>query len=250
MSLRALLLLAALTSPLGAQTPPFTVQDYLPLAVGNSWTYGHGYLDIRSTTIGDEVHHWEEVTISILRTEVIDDKTWYVFSDLPYAWPPKPPHFLAGKKLRWEGNHLMQHEGDAEIAIFQFDDIPTTDGRTHVLTERHTYSIPTTEGNSSVETYVSVTNGIPEQVFEMLPRPDHGVGRGIRAGRFGAAFGLISVFDLSRDVDYEVYENGVEAIRAVFRESETTGTDGTRDAGSSTHSLEYSYWHCVMLGYC
>lgn len=67
---------------------------------------------------------------------------------------------LEGKKLRWEGNHLMQHEGGSEISIFQFDDSPATSCGS---TEKHTSSTPTTEGNSSVETWVAVTNGIPRQ---------------------------------------------------------------------------------------
>ena len=47
-------------------------------------------------------------------TEVIDGKTYYVLSDMPANWPPAPPHFIAGKKLRWAGTHLMERTADGE----------------------------------------------------------------------------------------------------------------------------------------
>ena len=57
----------------------------------------------------------------VLHTEVIDGKTYYVLSDMPANWPPAPPHFIAGKKLRWEGTRLMERTDEGEQAIFRFD---------------------------------------------------------------------------------------------------------------------------------
>ena len=59
------------------------------------------------------------MTITVERTEVIDDKTYYVITGMPANWPPAPPHFIAGKKLRWEGTHLMERTSDGEHAIFR-----------------------------------------------------------------------------------------------------------------------------------
>lgn len=50
----ASLVLAA--TPAMAQTT-FTVQDYLPLAVGNSWTFLHMYKDERSQTSAEHAYH-------------------------------------------------------------------------------------------------------------------------------------------------------------------------------------------------
>ena len=108
---------------------------YLPLAVGNSWTYAHEYY-IRGDggrTVQEysayadqwpapgEPFRYPEFTISVLNTEVIDGKTYYVIGDMPANWPPTPPHFIAGKKLRWEGTHLMERTADGERSVFRFD---------------------------------------------------------------------------------------------------------------------------------
>ena len=62
-----------------------------------------------------------QFTIEVLRTEELDGQTYYVISEMPSNWPPAPPHFIAGKKLRWEGTQLMEHSGSGEQAIFRFD---------------------------------------------------------------------------------------------------------------------------------
>ena len=118
---RTCLLLAALLSLSGVQpavAADYQAADYLPLAVGNSWTYEHIYLD------REEPYHpgvgyypqwptyraqWPEepqFTITVERTEVIDGKTYYVLSAMPTGWPP------AG---RWNG-FLISQEGK-EIAV-------------------------------------------------------------------------------------------------------------------------------------
>ena len=108
---------------------------YLPLAVGNSWTYGHKYYDdldspldedqwypayYRSSNL-DESTQLPKFTITVQGTEVIDGKTYYVISDMPANWVPAPPHFIAGKKLRWAGTHLMERTADGERSVFRFD---------------------------------------------------------------------------------------------------------------------------------
>ena len=111
-----LAVLLSLSGVLPVAATDYEASDYLPLAVGNSWTYEHEYYDIGLSGGGlplysayldqwpanDEPFRYPEVTISVLNMEVIDGKTYYVISDMPANWPPAPPHFIAGKKLRWE----------------------------------------------------------------------------------------------------------------------------------------------------
>ncbi len=137
---RTCLILAVLLSLSGVQPAAATddeVADYLPLAVGNSWTYRHSYdnqgpfgFEDRLISLYpvyfleaplDKSSNFPLFTIEVLRTEVIDGKTYYVISDMPANWPPAPPHFIAGKKLRWEGTHLMERTADGERSMFRFD---------------------------------------------------------------------------------------------------------------------------------
>ena len=132
--------LLGLSGALPAAATEYQASDYLPVAVGNSWTYDHDYYDIEKR-FGD-YDQWSayfaqessEFTIEVLRTEELDGQTYYVISEMPSNWPPPPPHFIAGKKLRWSGAHLMEHSGSGEQAIFRFDghgtsyDIPTVEG--------------------------------------------------------------------------------------------------------------------------
>ena len=111
---------------------------YLPLAVGNSWTYAHEYSNSLGTFDSPRERystyyrwparanelpypHGRLVSITVQDTEVIDGKTYYVLSDLPDNWPPAPPYFIAGKKLRWAGTHLMERTADGERSVFRFD---------------------------------------------------------------------------------------------------------------------------------
>ena len=85
------------------------IHQMLPLAVGNSWVYDHFLPDS-----GD-------VTISITHTEDIEGHTYHVFSDMPYEDPPVPYFFIAGKKVRWEGDHLLFRQQDRDVAFFRFN---------------------------------------------------------------------------------------------------------------------------------
>ena len=94
--------------------------DYVPLEVGNRWTYRHIYLNeaykmsdilgerapfiIPGYPLGDapdSLRYAENiVTIEITHTEVINGFEYFVFSKADYAWPPFPTFFWAGKKVR------------------------------------------------------------------------------------------------------------------------------------------------------
>lgn len=119
--------LLSLSGVLPAVATDYQASDYLPLAVGNSWTYRHELYDIDGR-YGDKIQwsaymdqEFPQFTITVDRTEVIDGKTYYVISDMPANWPPAPPHFIAGKKLRWQGTHLMEYTGGGEQALYRFD---------------------------------------------------------------------------------------------------------------------------------
>ena len=125
-TLRLILALAALNGPAALPATEYKVSDFLPLAVGNSWTCNHGVYD----SFGRLSDHgpwpaWEDAsgvfTLRVERTEEIDGETYYVLSDMPSGgWPPAPPGFIAGKKLRWEGTQLMEHTGTSEQILYDF----------------------------------------------------------------------------------------------------------------------------------
>ena len=89
--------LLGLSGALPAVATEYQASDYLPLAVGNSWTYDHEYYDIERR-FGDR-SQWSAYlaqapfTIEVLRTEELDGQTYYVISEMPSNWPPPPPHF-------------------------------------------------------------------------------------------------------------------------------------------------------------
>ena len=218
---RIRLLLAALlilSGVLPVTATDYQASDYLPLAVGNSWTYSHNYFD-HDGDVGVEYYpaYWgqwpashepfryPEFTISVLNTEVIDGKTYYVISDMPINWPLAPPHFIAGKKLRWEGTRLMERTDDGEQAIFRFDgttaDYTQTDAYvgsylisrfmiylgSSVVEESNVYKtrylIPTTEGDNRVVVEAGL-KPVPWYAFEF-----HGNHVEVRRCDFIAGYG-------------------------------------------------------------
>ncbi len=131
------ILAALLVAPALSQTTTRTFQmsDHLPLAVGNSWTYLMSYHDARrdpNATTHPVFESFDpptpEVTFTILRTEVLDGETYYLFSDVPAGWPPAPAHSVAGKKLRWDGDNLTEHDGTSSFSILRFRDTPSGEG--------------------------------------------------------------------------------------------------------------------------
>ncbi len=139
MAMKKIHLLLAVLLGLSWALPATATDDaaaaYLPLAVGNSWTYVHDYYDLDSQWDDqiqrypayyrfsplDESTQLPKFTITVQGTEVIDGKTYYVLSDMPANWPPAPPYFIAGKKLRWKGTHLMERTAEGERSVFRFD---------------------------------------------------------------------------------------------------------------------------------
>ncbi len=120
---RTVVLSVGLWSAFGAQADE-KIHQMLPLAVGNNWEYQHGGIDTSTNT---RFEHW--VTISITHTEDIEGHTYYVFSDMPYGEPSVPHFFIAGKKVRWEGDHLLFRQQDRDVALYQFGGHPANDKR-------------------------------------------------------------------------------------------------------------------------
>ena len=68
--------LLSLSGVLPAAATDYEVSDYLPLAVGNSWTYYHDYYDGGNIDVYSQWPNYGiEFTLSVLRTEVIDGHT-------------------------------------------------------------------------------------------------------------------------------------------------------------------------------
>ena len=115
--------------------------EYVPLAVGNSWTYEHSYWNDRwgyfeglgetpfdipgypnpnggNSMPPDSLTLVERIlTIEITHTEMIDGLEYFVFSDPDYVWPPLPDLFWGGKKVRLS---------DEEFLVFRWNgqDLP------------------------------------------------------------------------------------------------------------------------------
>ena len=239
MIVRMLILLAALVPvPLAAQTTTKNVQDYLPLAVGNSWTYEHVFFDDRSGDFSAPPL-FTEYTLSILRTEVIDGETYYVFSDISTTVPLGPPrHFLNGKKLRWDGNNLTEHDGTSTLSLFRFNISPGSDG---TYSE---YSIQETHGDTLVKTRGRERDRYTYQRFSFRGNPESST-----AISFVADFGVYRVIEGSARGDMIVMRNTLEAIRAVFQTT-TAQENGARDAGaSSSVTVEWEDFQCYTNEY-
>ena len=109
--------------------------DYVPLEVGNRWTYEHLYINydyhigepfaIPGYPPGDPPDSLTRakkiVTIEITHTEVIDGLEYFVFSDADYAWPPLPDFFWGDKKVRLsDEGFLVFHWNGQELPVYDF----------------------------------------------------------------------------------------------------------------------------------
>ena len=228
------LTLAVLLGLGGAQPAAATdyqASDYLPLAVGNSWTYEHDYYDP-----GIDESQWSaytaqypsdpQFTITVERTEVIDGKTYYVLSDMPDHWPPAPLLFIAGRKLRWEGTHLMERIGDGEQALFRFP--AETD-----------YEVLTDEGVIEVSGLMWRSHPVPLYTFE-YPVPSLAGGGG--GSGFLAGYGMDGSGDGILGGDAPLFANGVSAIRAVIGERQVEYDDARRGRTPIDTSSSSSSW--------
>ena len=196
--------LLGLSGALPAAATEYQASDYLPLAVGNSWTYEHDHADRDAdysqwSTYTAQHPKTPQFTIEVLRTEALDGQTYYVISEMPSNWPPAPPHFIAGKTLRWEGTQLMEHSGSGEQAIFRFDGA-----------NRAGYDIPTVEGDNRVTVELSA-EPVPMYTFYF-----HGNGEGGRGIGFLAGYGLdFGGWKISAE-DYPLFINQVDPLHAVI----------------------------------
>ena len=199
----------------------YAVTDYLPLAVGNSWTYQHNHADHDadySQWPAYTEHEFPQFTITVERAEVIDGKTYYVMSEMPANWAPPPPHFIAGKTLRWDGTHLMERTDDGEQAIYRFDGHGTS------------YDIPEVEGDNRVTVEV-FPEPVPLYAFYF-----HGNGEGSRAFGFRAGYGLGRGGWGIAGEDYLAFTNDVRPLRAVLGGTSVEYEDALIPTSSSSSS--------------
>ncbi len=122
---------------------------FVPLEVGNSWTYEHWYGNESYPQVVPKLEPWllkpveipgyphgvdnpvppdsltniiKPLTIEITHTETIEGLEYFVFSGPDYSWPPNLPFFWAGKKVRLteEGVVMFRLDG-RDIPWFDFD---------------------------------------------------------------------------------------------------------------------------------
>lgn len=223
------LLLALLKTPAVAQDgyqvkSSYEFSDHLPLAVGNSWTYYHSFYGDFDLVPGIETNHptWEassdnQFTISVLRTEIIDGNTYYVLSEGPSeGWPPMPTHFIGGKKLRWNGNQLIEHDGTSEVALYRFK--LGTQGQA----TGHDFSYTVSLGGGSewivgASSIASRVNAITQThlTFIQEDSPD------IDDMTFLTGYGMDRCSVFRSDEDYTYFANEVVAVEALIQDSDT-----------------------------
>ena len=235
--------------PLAAQTQ--TAEQLLPLAVGNSWTYEHRYSDSRTNGDGTWVYPagstQAEVTISILRTEVIDGETYYVFSDPPNTLDVhRPVHFIAGKKLRWDGYNLTEHDGTTSFSLYQFDSSFDDTWRPYSVPAGHAH------GDTLVSTYSGLTRSqLRSQTFLFFGSPDflslggwdgpsYGYWQYGRSIIFTEHFGVEFSGETMIEGDVIVYGNKLVPIRATFQTSANTRSSDT----PSGTTVEWDDFRC------
>ena len=270
--------LLSLSEVLPAAATDYEAADYLPLAVGNSWTYEHEYYDGNDVSIDyysyseywdqwpaiDEPLRFPEFTITVLNTEVIDGKTYYVISNMPAGWPPAPPHFIAGKNLRWDGTHLMERTADGEQATFRFDATsadytwPPTDLSPFVFSStgitaylyraypfefsnlfRITYLVSTTEGSDQV----SVEAGLKPVPWYYFKLDSYAAGKLVshdpdldfvlyRSCKFLAGYGVLAC----EAGQFSAFQNYLVPLRAVIGGTPVEFADALIPTGISSSS--------------
>ena len=109
--------LLLLITPYRGSGQPYRPEDFLPLAVGNSWTYVHEYYDRRHPALNATM----SLTIAVTGTTVVNQRTYYVFSGSPYDYPPIPHFAMAGKTVRWSADgDLIELTPTGEVCLFRF----------------------------------------------------------------------------------------------------------------------------------
>ena len=255
----AVLLMAAV--PLTAQEK--NVEDFLPLAVGNSWTYLHLHTDYRQNADGTYVYPTGnspavEFTISILRTEVIDGETYYVFSEAPNNLPTDlPKYFIAGKKLRWDGNNLTEHDGTSSFSLYQFDTPPRQSS------SWREYAI-SAHGDTLARTRPGISRGrMTRQEFDFRgytgwmsqdgwnpPEVDGGYSFG-RGTEFLEKLGVKWTMEaIGEGGDSTVYVNEVLLQWATLYTSSTSdGRTRSPDSNTKGVTIEWEDYYCASAGH-
>ncbi len=142
------------------------LSDFLPLNVGNRWTYTHLYYEkLGSRSASEAVHEVQTVTLGISRTREIDGKTYFVFNEMS-GTRPAPAHTLFGKKVRWQGDSLMVHAGTSEYPLYRF-----TEASVPEQSVWETYSLdPSVDDDTSVNRHARLSGptGFHTNVFWFL----------------------------------------------------------------------------------
>lgn len=170
--------------------------DFLPLQVGNQWTYKHRYLNLSYEPEYYQESWWDqnpeirmlfeipgypydnyelppdslrwgerELTIEITHTEMIDGLEYFVFSRADYDRPPLPNLFWAGQKVRLS---------DKGVLLFRWNgqDVPLYD-----LNPQHPgrYSIPAYPIREDLVTKLDVRRrygGGRQSLINFTPHPE------------------------------------------------------------------------------
>ena len=239
--LLALLVVAATLSPSHGD-----LSDFLPLNVGNSWTYGHLYYDDLDSDRDNRVRGYQTVTLRIRSTEVIAGKTYYVFGDFSPSPHPAPPHSLFGKKVRWEGDSLMVHDGTYEYPLLRFRETP--DSRD---AEEETYSVDPSEAEGATKVTRAdffTAPGGHLAYFKFLGSPKEDATnlrhyQYSRSATFVRGYGMMHVIERVDNEDYSLFENNLSGKTARLLESSSPdegGETSARDADSEDTYREIS----------
>ena len=190
--------------------------------MGNSWTCGHRINDPFERLSDDwPWAAWEDAngvfTLRVERTEEIDGETYYVLSDMPAGdWPPAPPGFIAGKKLRWKGSQLMEHTGTGEQTLFDFGG---SEG--YKLEPTTSYPVPRFYFGFAADDLV--------EWLEAQDISGDDVHSEIRNIEFLAKYGFLSVQESISLSDAGAFTNRIASWEAALIEN-AQGTGGTRDS--------------------
>ena len=146
------------SATLASSTDKVDPTEFVPLEVGNRWVYDHWYGNNmyyawerfwrRYGKPDEDVAYWEvyfkqfevpgypmgeshppesliglsaTLVVEITHTEWIDGLEYFVFSEASYDWPPLPPFFWAGQKVRLsEDGILFFYRNGSHIPLCDF----------------------------------------------------------------------------------------------------------------------------------
>ncbi len=248
-------LMAVVVGLLGGSPVVADASDWLPLEVGNEWTYEHEFYDYEQNYDGDwsnfkAPYGVPQFTISVLRTEVIDGHTYFVMSDMPERWPPPPSFFIAGKKLRWAGDHLMERTASGEQVLYRFGRIA---GAASASGARGaSYAFATQEGTNQVSKKEKDNHYSHEYDFTF----EHDAGPELEGDYEGGGsvflkgFGIRSCGFATGNGDETFFNNILGATHAVLG-GRTVTVDQARKASvtgsqsSEETSIQWSSWGLI-----